>query len=146
VACFTAIAVALALGTTACGGEDDAPNGSSAAACLRELGLYTTQTIDPPVRVLGVAVFGYTDVPTGLSGISDVSFRSPGGGANAATIFFSESDAGARTFRQTLVRSMRSPLLPPRRPEIDRLGTTNILWSSTPTKNQRVRLRECVVP
>jgi len=122
----TPVLLALALALVGCGGHKDVEK--SATPCLSKLGIYTDDAISADLHILGRDMRSIPP-PASLRRVTDLSFRSPGAGANSAQVFFHDSAAAARAFARTWGRGRTRV----------RLESVIVFWTNPPSvKNRRV--------
>jgi hypothetical protein len=145
-------AVLLTFVFTGCGAHSN--DESSAAPCLEKLGLYTSEGISADLHILGRDMHGVPP-PVSLKRISDLSFRSPGAGANSAQIFVHDSAGAARGFARTWGRGLTRVYLESvvvfwtKPPSVENrrvlsAGSAVVFFSSRPTAGQRARVADCL--
>src|SRR5205823_6740083 len=123
--------------------------------CLAKLGIYTNEGISIDLHILGRDMHGIAP-PASVRRITDVSFRSPGAGANSAQIFFHDSATAAHDFARTWGRgrtrvNLESVVLiwtnPPSvtNRRVLTAGSAVVFFSSHPTPRQRATVADCLV-
>jgi hypothetical protein len=146
------VAALLAFACVGCGAQSK--DASSAAPCLGKLGIYTSEGLSADLHILGRDMHGVPP-PVSLKRISDLSFRSPGAGANSAQIFFHDSAGAARGFARTWGRGLTRVYLEsvvvfwPQAPSVANRRVLSadravVFFSSRPTPRQRARVAGCL--
>ena len=123
----------IAAAVAGCGAHESLEE--SAAPCLSKLGVYTNEGISGDVHILGRDMRSIPP-PANLRRVTDLSFGSPGAGANSAQMFFHDSADAARAFARTWGRG---------RTRVN-LESVIVFWTNPPSaKNRRVLTEQSAV-